>query len=50
MQKKMYKNHTCGLVTSLDMIICLSIGEKHNYLTKFDENYEEIQRERMKEK
>ena len=46
----MYKNHTCGPVTSLDMIICLSIGEKHNYLTKFDENYEEIQRERMKEK
>ena len=31
----MYKNNTYRVATSLDMIIWLSIGKKHNSLAKF---------------
>ena len=45
----MYKNNTYRVATSLDMIIWLSIGKKHNSLAKFGQGYREIKRERMEE-
>lgn len=39
----MYKNDNYGLVTSMDMIICLSISKKHNF--KIGQGYERLEEE-----
>lgn len=46
---KNYKKHMSILVPSFKMIICSSICEKHDFLDKFCQGYEEIRREKPKE-
>ena len=49
MQKKFIKKHTSTLVPLLEMIIYLSIDDKHNSLAKFCKGHIEIRRERRDE-